>query len=115
MTPRAFADAYVRIVNSGAYAELAALFAPEAVFLGPGARVLHGRVAIGQFYEKFLSEITPVIRVSSYVEQGRDCVYELEARVAGAPEFTLGAIAQNLRRLAKLVARPPPALGLCAA
>jgi len=30
-------------------------------------------------------------------------------------EFTLGAIAQNLRRLAKLVARPPPALGLCAA
>jgi hypothetical protein len=92
VTPRAFADAYVRIVNSGAYAELAALFAPEAVFLGPGGRVLHGRAAIGQFYEKFLSEITPVIRVSSYVEQGRDCVYELEARTAGAREFTLGAI-----------------------
>ena len=30
-------------------------------------------------------------------------------------EFTLGAIAQNLRRLAKLVARPPPAPGPCAA
>jgi transposase len=29
-------------------------------------------------------------------------------------EFTLAAIAQNLRRLAKLVPRPPPALGLCA-
>jgi transposase len=28
-------------------------------------------------------------------------------------EFTLAAIAQNLRRLAKLVARPPPALGPC--
>ena len=27
-------------------------------------------------------------------------------------EFTLAAIAQNLRRLAKLVARPPPALAL---
>ena len=51
MTPRAFADAYVRITNSGAYAELAALFAPEAVFLGPGGRVLHGRADIGQFYE----------------------------------------------------------------
>jgi len=25
-------------------------------------------------------------------------------------EFTLAAIAQNLRRLAKLVARPPPAI-----
>ena len=92
MTPRDFADAYVRIVNSGAYAELAPLFAPEAAFLGPGGLALHGRAAIGQFYEKFLSEITPVIRVSSYVEQGRDCVYELEARTAGAREFTLGAI-----------------------
>jgi len=30
-------------------------------------------------------------------------------------EFTLGAIAQNLRRLAKLVARPPPAAELCSA
>jgi transposase len=29
-------------------------------------------------------------------------------------EFTLAAIAQNLRRLAKLVPRPPPALDLCA-
>jgi hypothetical protein len=28
-------------------------------------------------------------------------------------EFTLGAIAQNLRRLAKLVARPPPAAQVC--
>ena len=92
MTPRDFADAYVKIVNSGSYAELAALFAPEAVFLGPGAQVLHGRAAIGQFYEKFLNEITPVIRMSSYVEQGRECVYELEARIAGAQQFTLGAI-----------------------
>ena len=30
-------------------------------------------------------------------------------------EFTLAAIAQNLRRLAKLVVRPPPAIALCAA
>src|ERR1022692_2834890 len=30
-------------------------------------------------------------------------------------EFTLAAIAQNLRRLAKLVARPPPFVPLCAA
>jgi hypothetical protein len=28
-------------------------------------------------------------------------------------EFTLAAIAQNLRRLAKLVARPPPAVAAC--
>jgi len=30
-------------------------------------------------------------------------------------EFTLAAIAQNLRRLAKLVVRPPPAIAACAA
>ena len=30
-------------------------------------------------------------------------------------EFTLAAIAQNLRRLAKLVVRPPPAAAICAA
>jgi transposase len=30
-------------------------------------------------------------------------------------EFTLAAIAQNLRRLAKLVVRPPPTVGLCLA
>ena len=37
-------------------------------------------------------------------------------RLRGAQfEFTLAAIAQNLRRLAKLVARPPPLVPLCAA
>jgi hypothetical protein len=30
-------------------------------------------------------------------------------------EFTLAAIAQNLRRLAKLVVRPPPTVDLCLA
>ena len=30
-------------------------------------------------------------------------------------EFTLAAVAQNLRRLAKLVARPPPMAAACAA
>ena len=30
-------------------------------------------------------------------------------------EFTLAAIAQNLRRLAKLVVRPPPAVAACGA
>ena len=30
-------------------------------------------------------------------------------------EFTLAAIAQNLRRLAKLIARPPPVVDACLA
>jgi hypothetical protein len=32
----------------------------------------------------------------------------------GADEFTLAAIAQNLRRLAKLATQPPPAAVVCA-
>ena len=34
---------------------------------------------------------------------------------AAQDEFTLAAIAQNLRRLAKFVARPPPLPKVCAA
>jgi hypothetical protein len=40
----------------------------------------------------------------------------LRLRPRGAQdEFVLAAIAQNLRRLASLVARPPPAQALCIA
>jgi transposase len=37
----------------------------------------------------------------------------LRGPLGAQDEFTLGAIAQNLRRLAKLVARPPPAFAPC--
>jgi transposase len=39
----------------------------------------------------------------------------LRGRFGAQDEFTLAAIAQNLRRLAKLVARPPPAVNACPA
>jgi uncharacterized protein (TIGR02246 family) len=90
--PRALAERYVAIVNSGAYHELRELFAEDAVFYAPGNRVLHGRDAIGAFYEEFLPSIKPDIRIAAYVEQGDDCVYELEARVAGDDDYRLGAI-----------------------
>jgi hypothetical protein len=90
--PRHFADTYVDIINRGAYAELGNLFASNAEFLGPNRQEFHGREQIGAFYERFLSEIRPTIRIASYVEQGDDCVYELEAKVKGENEFRLGAI-----------------------
>ena len=37
------------------------------------------------------------------------------ATVEDCVAFTLAAIAQNLRRLAKLLARPPPAVAACVA
>jgi hypothetical protein len=39
----------------------------------------------------------------------------LRGPLGAQDEFTLAATAQNLRRLAKLVARPPPAPAPCAA
>jgi hypothetical protein len=90
--PRHFADTYVDTINRGAYAELSNLFARDALFLGPNRQEFHGREEIGAFYERFLSQIKPTIRIASYVEQGDDCVYELEAQVKGENEFRLGAI-----------------------
>jgi hypothetical protein len=90
--PRHFADTYVDTINRGAYAELSNLFASDAVFLGPNRQEFHGPEQIGDFYERFLSGIRPTIRIASYVEQGDDCVYELEAKTKDESEFRLGAI-----------------------
>ena len=90
--PRRFAETYVNTVNRGAYNELSALFAPDAVFLAPERREFHGRDAIGAFYENFLVTITPRIRIASYVEQDNHCVFELEAAISGSDEYHLGAI-----------------------
>ena len=89
---RAFADTYVAIVNRGAYRELADLFALAAVMLAPGAQVFEGREAIRAFYDGFLTTIKPSIRIATYVEHDRDCVYELEAKIEGETEYALAAI-----------------------
>lgn len=90
--PRRFAESYVEIINRGAYGELKDLFAVDAVFLGPNRQEFYGREAIGAFYEAFLPTITPTNRIVSYVEQGNDCVYELESITKDQPEYRLGAI-----------------------
>ncbi len=90
--PRRFADTYVDLINRGVYHELRDLFAADAVFLAPSRQEFYGRDEIGAFYQRFLGEITPTIRIVSYVEQGDDCVYELEAKSSGSTEYRLGAI-----------------------
>jgi ketosteroid isomerase-like protein len=89
---RQFADRYVEIINRGEYSKLQDLFAADAVFLAPGQQQFRGREEISVFYEQFLGEITPTIRIVSYLEQGNDCVYELEAITKDSSSFTLGAI-----------------------
>jgi hypothetical protein len=90
--PRHFADRYVETINRGEYADLGRLFADDAVFLAPGGQEFHGREEISSFYERFLGEVVPTIRISSYLEQGDECVYELEAITKDQPEFRLRAI-----------------------
>lgn len=90
--PRRFAECYVATINRGDYARLSDLFAPDAIFLAPNQQRFTGSEAIGAFYERFLTEIAPQIRISSYVEQGDDCVFELEAALGGSAEYALGAI-----------------------
>jgi SnoaL-like protein len=90
--PRKFAETYVEMINRGAYGELRNLFAIDSVFLGPNQQEFHGRDEIGAFYERFLGEIRPTIRIVSYVEDGNDCVYELEARTGDSDEPRLAAI-----------------------
>lgn len=89
---RAFAERYVELVNRGEYSQLRTLFAADALFLGPGGRVIRGASDIGAFYEEFLPTLAPTIRIATFVEQGDACVYELEARVNGDAEYRLGAI-----------------------
>ena len=89
---RAFAERYIDLVNTGRYDQLATLFAPDATFLGPGERELHGRKEITAFYSSFLPTIAPHVRLATFVEDGDVCVYELEARVDDQVEYRLGAI-----------------------
>ncbi len=89
-TPRAFAERYVASVNAARCDLLAARFAVDADFLGPGGQTFRGRARIAEFYAASLSG-APVIRLASVVEDGEVCVFELESRVDGEG-FRLSAI-----------------------
>lgn len=89
---RALAERYVETTNRGAYSEIGDLFAPDAVFLTPDGRELHGRDEIRAFYSEFLPTITPRIRLASWFENGNECVFEIAARIAGHPDEFVGAV-----------------------
>jgi hypothetical protein len=65
-------------------------------------------------------DVARALGKSEALEQSRDdrkrlgCL-RLRGPCGAQDEFTLAAIAQNLRRLAKLVARPPPQIAACLA
>jgi hypothetical protein len=89
---RTLAERYVDTTNRGAYSEIGDLFAPDAVFLTPNGRELHGRDVIRSFYSEFLPTITPQIRLASWFENGNECMFEIAACISGHPEEFIGAV-----------------------
>jgi hypothetical protein len=89
---RALAERYVDTTNRGAYSEIGDLFAPDAVFLTPDGRELHGREEIRSFYCEFLPTITPRIRLASWFENDNECLFEIAARISGDSEEFIGAV-----------------------
>lgn len=83
---------YVRLINAGQYDSLGGLFADDAVYMGPDGQTRHGSKAIGDFYKKFLGVFRPRIRAASFIQQGSECVMELEAKSKKTGKFEISAI-----------------------
>lgn len=83
---------YVRLINAGQYDALGALFSDDAVYMGPDGKTRHGSKAIGDFYKKFLSVYKPEVRAASYMQQGNDCMMELESKSKNSGKYILTAV-----------------------
>jgi pimeloyl-ACP methyl ester carboxylesterase len=66
---------YLWIAFGGA---LGGLFAEDAVYQGPDGKTRHGSKEIGEFYVKMLAKLRPQMKTASFIEQGSECVMELE-------------------------------------
>jgi hypothetical protein len=76
--PCQVAKQYVSLINKGEYDALGGLFADNAVYQGPDGKTRHGSKEIGEFYVKMLTRLRPHMKPASFVEQGSECVMELE-------------------------------------
>jgi hypothetical protein len=79
------ANAYVTLVDSGRAPEVARLFAPDAIFLGPDDRVLNGREAIAGFYAKVPSLVSHAVPLS-FMDRGHECIMELAVQAGDSPD-----------------------------
>ena len=76
--PCQVAKQYVSLINKGQYGALGGLFADNAVYQGPDGKTHHGSKEIGEFYVKMLTRLRPHMKPASFIEQGSECVMELE-------------------------------------
>lgn len=78
------ARAYLRAIQTHRYADIASLFAMDAVFLTPQGTILRGAQQIGNFYSDVIAARRPQARGGSFIEEGRECAMELQLKA----EFT---------------------------
>jgi len=83
---------YVKVISAGNYDAVGALFADDAVYMGPDGKTRHGSKEIGEFYKQFLGAYKPQIRAVSFIQQDRDCIMELENKSKKSGEYVLTAI-----------------------
>jgi len=76
--PCQVARQYVSLINKGQYGALGGLFSDDAVYEGPDGKTRHGSKEIGEFYVKMLSRLRPHMKPMSFIQQGNECVMELE-------------------------------------
>ena len=95
--PRRAAERLVEYVNSEQFMSVGDLFAEDAVWLTPNnGPTITGRERIREHYNALISPMKPKIRIATYLEQGRECTFALEAaqpdgsyRLGAMDHFTL--------------------------
>ena len=105
------AQKYIAYLHDGRYADLAALFTDDAIFLDPLRRGVKGPDQVRAFYEKTVGPMKTEIIGVSYVASGSSCMVELAIKVniqgqeRYIDHFTVNAAGKITRMIVYL--RPP--------
>jgi SnoaL-like domain len=83
---------YVKLINSDRYDAIGDLFADDAVYMGPDGTTRKGTKEIGEFYQKFLAPMRLQLKAVSYIQEGNDCLVELENKDKKSGRYVLISI-----------------------
>ena len=93
--PLQVAHQYVQLINTGEWERVGELFAEDAVVHGPTGAVLRGRDEIARFYTDRTSRVAPNIWIVSSTTEGNRCLFELGARMSGAPDGPMKTVVDH--------------------
>lgn len=83
---------YIRLISAGQYDSVGGLFSGDAVYMGPDGKTRHGSKAVGAFYSEFLPKLKPMLMASIYMQQGNECMMELENKDSKTGEYMAAAV-----------------------